>query len=150
MRNIKLTPANDTHKAELLALRKLTMTEHLERSGIVINEQEHLERLERHYAYQHLIHCQINTLWQLVGGTQFLEENHQIHLFQIQIAPQFQNQGIGAHVIEQLKQKAQASQKPLTLTVLKTNRAKNLYEHLGFSQYGEDALEYWMRWLPTP
>ncbi|MCY7294198.1 GNAT family N-acetyltransferase [Alteromonas sp. a30] len=146
---IKLVPADESHKAALLALRKLTMTEHLQSSGVFIDDKEHLRRLEINYAYQHLIQTEFNGSVQTVGGAQFLENDVQIKLFQIQVYPEFQNRGIGAAVIDILKQKAQASQKPLRLTVLKTNRAKGLYENLGFSQYGEDELEFWMQWLPN-
>lgn len=144
---LNLVPATDDDKAYVLTLRKLTMTEHLESSGLFLDDKEHLRRINLNYEHQHLIYKPTEKGPILVGATQFANNDDHVKLVQIQVHPDFQNQGIGADVITALKEKAQQSHKPLRLTVLKTNRAKGLYEKLGFQQYGEDDLEYWMEWL---
>lgn len=55
-----------------------------------------------------------------------------IYLADIQIHPQHQNQGIGAHLIQGLIDEASAIEIPVKLRVLKGNPARGLYEKLGF------------------
>ncbi|MEZ4516439.1 MAG: N-acetyltransferase [Chloroflexota bacterium] len=69
----------------------------------------------------------------------------------IEIAPPFQDQGLGSKIIRDLQTQAQDQQKPLTLHVLKANQsARHLYERLGFVQKAEEENKYYMVWQPVP
>jgi ribosomal protein S18 acetylase RimI-like enzyme len=51
----------------------------------------------------------------------------------IEIVPQFRGQGLGAAIIRELIAKARMENMGVTLYVLKTNPARQLYERLGFT-----------------
>lgn len=138
---IKLTikPATLPDRPYLLALRKLTMVEHLEEAGLYLDDVTHAERVDLHYDAYHLV----NLSDQVVGAVKFTVNNDSLYVMQLQVHPDFQRRGLGQAVIEYL-----ASQYPtlaMTLTVLKANPARGLYQRLGFSQVGEDNYEYHMR-----
>ena len=51
----------------------------------------------------------------------------------MELLPSFQHRGIGTSIIHDVIARARAAHLPVTLTVLKENPAKTLYERLGFS-----------------
>jgi ribosomal protein S18 acetylase RimI-like enzyme len=77
-------------------------------------------------------------------------ETHETHPAEtyiglIEIAPEHQNQGIGAAIITDLIRQAHAQGRPLTLNVLKANTpARRLYQRLGFTITAEDPVRYKM------
>ncbi|MCG7536555.1 GNAT family N-acetyltransferase [Pseudoalteromonas sp. OOF1S-7] len=137
--DIELKQASDIDKPYLLNLRLHTMVEHLEREGIFLSDEAHLCRLEEDYACSHLLI--INNV--TVGTLKFRKLNKQLEIMQLQIAPEYQNQGFGRAALRYLF--AQYPDCPFTLTVLKHNPARHLYFSLGFSTYDEDEFEYHMR-----
>jgi ribosomal protein S18 acetylase RimI-like enzyme len=64
----------------------------------------------------------------------------------IAILPEYQHRGIGTALICRLQRSAKEDDVPLTLRVLKVNRARELYERLGFVVTGETDTHYQMRW----
>jgi len=66
-------------------------------------------------------------------------------LIQIQILPKFQGNGIASHLIEQLVSEAHQFSIHVTLSVLKANPARSLYERLGFIVVSEDTYSYEMQ-----
>lgn len=72
-----------------------------------------------------------------------------IYLGLIEVAPQFQGQGIGSAIVRALQAEAQATCCPLTLHVLRTNpRAAALYRRLGFKVVEEETHRIRMQWNP--
>lgn len=64
----------------------------------------------------------------------------------IEIAPEFQNQGIGTWLVTRLLQQARGEGVPVTLQVLKVNEAAcRLYARLGFTVTGETDTHWQMR-----
>lgn len=61
------------------------------------------------------------------------EYQDHIKLVALHIVPEFQEQGIGRTIIENLLADARQKSKPVRLEVLKTNPARRLYERLGFT-----------------
>ncbi len=78
----------------------------------------------------------------------YLED--QIRLVDIMMLPAFQNQGIGTHLIEQLKEEARASGRPLRHMVHTTNQdALRFYRRLGFTRCPSPApTHHAMVWRP--
>jgi ribosomal protein S18 acetylase RimI-like enzyme len=72
-------------------------------------------------------------------------ERSRIFLGVIEIAPAYQDRGIGTYLIRQLCGKADAANVPLELQVLKVNPAKKLYERLGLAVVSETETHYLMR-----
>jgi len=123
----------------LFRLRKNTMTEHLEKSGQYLTEEEHWRRLNEDYHYSHLIILNARK----VGTLKFQVTPDFIDVMQLQIEPKRQGQGIGSRVIEQVLN--HAGSRPVKLTVLKDNPALKLYKKYGFKVIGEDDYEYFMQ-----
>jgi len=73
-----------------------------------------------------------------------------LELWQIHLRPDAQGCGIGSKLIAGICEGARASGQAVALAVLKHNRARRLYERLGFEVYGSDAHELFMRWYSPP
>jgi ribosomal protein S18 acetylase RimI-like enzyme len=71
-----------------------------------------------------------------------------LFLDDIEIAPEYQGHGLGTALIRDLHAQAGAEGIPLCLQVLVTNRARALYQRLGFSITGESDTRYHMCWFP--
>jgi RimJ/RimL family protein N-acetyltransferase len=80
-----------------------------------------------------------------------VERGHdRIFLGVIEIAPYYQNRGIGAKLIRALLDEATGRGVPVELQVIKANQpARRLYERLGFAEIGETETHYLMRWPAT-
>ena len=72
-----------------------------------------------------------------------------IFLGAIEIAPEYQGQGIGTGLIRDLQGEAERQGVPLKLQVLQGNPARRLYERLGFAPTGETETHIMMSWLPN-
>jgi ribosomal protein S18 acetylase RimI-like enzyme len=62
----------------------------------------------------------------------------------IALLPEFQNQGIGTKLLQQVIAKAEGKGLPVRLQVLKANPARTLYERLGFCVVGGDDFRHYM------
>ena len=69
-------------------------------------------------------------------------------LAKILLVPRCQRQGWGSQILRDLIAKADHQEVPITLTVLKPNPARNLYERLGFVVTRQDEVRYHMRRAP--
>ena len=81
-----------------------------------------------------------------IGIVQYESSCEEIRILQLQIHPDYQGQGYGGGVIEQLLRLA--GQGPVSLAVLKGNPAIRLYLRAGFKVVGEDDHEYHMKTDP--
>src|SRR5262249_13638834 len=73
----------------------------------------------------------------------------EIFLAAIEIAPAFQNRGIGTQLIVQLFSASDRTRVPVRLFCLKVNPARRLYERLGFQRVEETDTHYIMERLPS-
>jgi len=73
---------------------------------------------------------------QPVGRMLINESERTITLVDIALLPEHRDAGIGGQLLDGLLRQ----KKTVTLHVLKTNRARNLYERLGFRKIGEDSM----------
>jgi ribosomal protein S18 acetylase RimI-like enzyme len=71
-----------------------------------------------------------------------------VHLGTLYILPEYQGQGIGTQVLNDLLAAAFREGLPVTLRVLQVNPAKRLYERLGFVVVEEDDVRYVMKATP--
>jgi ribosomal protein S18 acetylase RimI-like enzyme len=80
------------------------------------------------------------------GVLRYSREAGHIYLDEIQLLPMAQGSGVGSAVIRDLQEQAQHAGLPLRLQVLKQNRARALYERLGFYVTGESEQHVQMEW----
>ena len=80
------------------------------------------------------------------GWLQVVESPDSIYLVQLCLLPSLQNRGIGTAIVRELSDKATQAGKPLILDVMKNNRARSLYERLGFRVVEVSQYELKMRW----
>ena len=73
---------------------------------------------------------------------------NQDHVFlsELQILPEFQGQGIGTAVVQELMSEAKKLGLPLRLQVLRENKAQELYRRLGFIVTGSTDFHVKMEW----
>jgi ribosomal protein S18 acetylase RimI-like enzyme len=69
-----------------------------------------------------------------------------ISINQIELLPQFQKRRIGTKLLEQQLHEARSLNLPVRLHVLRENRARQLYERLGFILIGKTETHYLMEW----
>lgn len=71
-----------------------------------------------------------------------------ILVIDIALVPQSRNAGIGSVVMKQVMDEAARAQKRVKLHVEKFNRARRLYDRLGFSTIGDNGIYLEMVWKP--
>jgi ribosomal protein S18 acetylase RimI-like enzyme len=85
-----------------------------------------------------------------VGWMQVSERDTDYNLAQIQILDSYCGQGIGTYLICDLLERARRDGKTVSLSAVRTNRAIDLYERLGFRIIDPDATPIIdMVWEPT-
>jgi len=80
-----------------------------------------------------------------IGWMQTWPEPDSLYLSQLFIEAPFQNRGLGAQVITRLLRQTDAQGVPTTLSVVKSNPARRLYERHGFRLTHEDERKFYMR-----
>ena len=138
---LHLRPATSADEAFLLGLRKQTMTEHLSRVGLDLDDEHHRQRLLANYADA----CVICVADEAIGLCKAYRGETAWVLMQIQVAPAWQGRGVGADIITALIAQARQEGLPVSLSVLKGNPARRLYERLGFRVFAQSEHEHELR-----
>jgi ribosomal protein S18 acetylase RimI-like enzyme len=73
-------------------------------------------------------------------------QSGQIQCVDISLLPQWRNGGIGTAVMRSLLDECAVQQKSCVLYVLKTNRARNFYDRMGFRVEGDTGTHFLMKW----
>jgi GNAT superfamily N-acetyltransferase len=82
------------------------------------------------------------------GWLHVIETRRDIHLGHLYLAPPSRNHGLGTKFLRWMGERAKRKDKGFTLEVLKNNRARALYERLGFRIIQTSALKYTMQLGP--
>jgi GNAT superfamily N-acetyltransferase len=137
-------PATPHDSPFLLALRQRTMNGHLVASGAEIDDAHHMARL------MHRFECAEVLLHEAapVGLLKVSRDALEWVVIQIQLVPAWQGRGIGAALLAEVVGQATRAGADLTLSVLKANPARALYERLGFFIERENGFSYEMRRKP--
>ena len=69
-----------------------------------------------------------------------------ILLIDVALLPEFRNAGMGSALMRQIMAEAAQARKALKLHVEKVNRARRLYDRLGFSTIGDNGIYLEMVW----
>ncbi|MGJ7526831.1 N-acetyltransferase family protein [Variovorax sp. GB1P17] len=128
----------------LLDLRQRTMNGHMIASGGEVSDAHHMARL------MHRFECAEVLLHEgaPVGLLKVSRDPHEWVVIQIQLASGYQGGGIGTGLLAEVIEQAAREGVDLTLSVLKANPAKSLYERFGFVVERESELSYEMRRKP--
>jgi len=81
-----------------------------------------------------------------VGRMVVHRDQSEIRLVDMVLTPDARSRGIGGRLVQTLQAEARQAGKPLSLHVLKGNRAMHLYERLGFHYSGDAGLYQEMTW----
>ena len=111
----------------LWELRKQTMRPHIQNS-YGWNDEEEYEYAKERLSCTRIVQIKNKD----IGIVKVAEFDTYFFLFQIQLRPEWSNQGIGAQIIADLILSANEKKKTIRLHVLKNNPAKGLYTRLGF------------------
>lgn len=82
-----------------------------------------------------------------VGHLIVEEGESSIRIVGVALLEAYRNQGIGSRLIASLQQKAAKAGKSVVLSVDAANRARRLYERLGFRPIGQSVPYTWMEWI---
>lgn len=128
----------------LLELRQRTMNGHVVASGAEVSDAHHMARL------MHRFECAELLLHEgaPVGLLKVSRDAHEWVVIQIQLAPGYQGGGIGTGLLAEVVDEAANAGVDLTLSVLRANPAKSLYQRFGFVVERETEFSFEMRRKP--
>ncbi len=138
--NLQYRKASENDLGFLLDLRMKTMTEHYASSGLPTTEESALQRVLYQFEKANIISLDNEP----IGLLKINKESDKTEILQIQIDPKMQGKGIGKIILKDIIEESKTAQKPVVLSVLKTNKAQNLYSSLGFIIINEDEHSYIM------
>jgi ribosomal protein S18 acetylase RimI-like enzyme len=144
----KQTPSHQSFLEQLYRstreeeLNQINWPEQQKKQFIVMQFMAQKADYERKFpdALQQVIYCRKKAVGRLYTN----ETENNTHIIDIALLPQYRKKGIGNFVLQQLIDKAKKQQKTISLQVIKTNPAKNLYIRLGFIVVKEDGLREYM------
>lgn len=141
---ITLRAASAADESFLLRLRKLTMTEHLRKAGVPIDDDTHFQLIRSYFEDAKVIRAGEDD----VGLLKLSRADAEWHVHQLQITPDFQGRGIGNAVLRRVLAEAEHANVAVSLSVMHDNPARRLYERLGFEYVGETPRDLKMLWRP--
>lgn len=128
----------------LLDLRQRTMNGHVLASGGEVSDAHHMARLmHRFECAEILLHDGAP-----VGLLKVTRDPNEWVIVQIQLAPGYQGGGIGTRLLAEVIDEAARAGVDHTLSVLKANPAKALYERFGFVVEHASEFSFDMRRKP--
>ena len=139
--NLTRRQAAESDVPFLMRLRRESMDKHLNATGASTSESDHLARLRYRFDCAEVLLQDANP----VGLLKVSRDGQAWKVIQIQLVSELQGQGLGAKLLTQVIIEAVAAGASLTLSVLKANPARSLYERLGFVVESESEYEYNMR-----
>ena len=105
---------------------------------------EDLQESDFNEKWEHADFEVVEVAGERVGAIWTTDEGEYLRLREVFLLPDYQGKGIGTQLIEQELARARRQHKPLRLRVLRENRARALYERLGFTVSSEDETTLWM------
>lgn len=152
---ITLRPALPDDEAFLYELYRTTRTEEMAAWGWDEAQQETFLRLQftaqrQHYelAYEGAEHAIILLDTRPAGRLLVFRSERDLVLVDIALLPDQRCSGIGTGLILDLLDEGKRAGKPVSLHVATHNRARRLYERLGFETIEDTGMYFKMEWRP--
>lgn len=150
-----LRPACAGDEAFLFELYCTTRNDEIAAWGLDSSQQEILLRMQfnaqrQHYelAYEAIEHSIILVGNRPTGRIMVFRSEREFVLVDIALLPDARGLGIGCALIADLLTEAERAGKPVSLHVEKDNRARRLYERLGFEICEDTGMYFKMEWRP--
>lgn len=138
---IQLRAATESDIPFLLILRKITMDQHILNAGLVLSEENHLNRIHYRFDCAQIVQYDDKD----VGLLKVVKEDNVWDLVQVQIHPSLQGKGVGQALVTDVLADAYKNKAAVKLSVFKQNPAKKLYDRLGFKIESETETTYEMQ-----
>ena len=142
---IKLIPAYETHKEFSYQVKKAAEEEYI---TLMFGWDEDVQRGFHAKAWQQQKPDIITYDGRLIGTIATNETEDCIEIGQFFILPDYQNKGIGTHLLKSILDKADQLGKNVTLRFLKNNPVKSLYVRNGFRLVDTSEILYYMERKP--
>ena len=142
---IKLITADETHKEFSYRVKKAAEAEYI---TLMFGWDEDVQRDFHTKAWQRQKPDIITYDGKLIGTIATIESEDCIEIGQFFILPDYQNKGIGTHLLKRILDKADQPAKTITLRFLKNNPVKSLYIRNGFRVVHTDESLYYMERKP--
>ena len=126
---IKLIPADETHREFSYQVKKAAEGEYI---TLMFGWDEDVQRDFHAKAWQQQKPDTITYAGKPIGTIATIESEDCIEIGQLFILPDYQNRGIGTHLLKSILSKADRLGKTVTLRFLKNNPVKSLYVRNGF------------------
>ena len=140
---IKLIPADEIHKEFSYQVKKVAEGEYITH---MFDWDEDVQRDFHVRAWQQKKPDIITYDGKLIGTIATIESEDCIEIGQFFILPDYQNKGIGTHLLKSILDKADQLGKNVTLRFLKNNPVKSLYVRNGFRViYTSEIMHYMER-----
>ena len=142
MKNINLRIAEQDDEQFVNDLTRETMRPYVEETWSDEVSREEYYKINSFQKEGTQIVCENN---QAIGRITITEKDKEILLDEIHLIPEVQGRGIGSKLLCEVIKDAIGKKKAVSLTVLKTNPVKTIYERLGFEVYQEKDFRYFMK-----
>lgn len=138
---IKIIPADETHKEFSYEVKKAAEGEYI---TSMFDWDEGVQRDFHTKAWQQQKPDIITYKGKLIGTIAPIESEDCIEIGQFFILPDYQNKGIGTHLLKGILNRADQLGKNVTLKFLKNNPVKSLYVRNGFRVVDTNEILYYM------
>lgn len=142
---IKLIPADEAHKEFSYQVKKAPEGEYI---ALMFGWDEKVQRDFHAKAWQRQKPDIITYDGKLIGTIATIESEDCVEIGQFFILPDYQNKGIGTHLLKGILDEADQLGKNVTLRFLKNNPVKSLYTRNGFRIVHTDESLYYMERKP--
>jgi ribosomal protein S18 acetylase RimI-like enzyme len=150
---VTLRPVAPDDEPFLFQVYASTRLDELDAVGMLKDQQEVFLNMQYSAQREHYLAYYKDATWDIillngapVGRLIVERTEQQITGIDVALLPQYRNAGVGSYLIRNLIQEATQAGKPFLIQVEKPNRARRLYERLGFIQTGESQTHYRMQW----
>lgn len=142
-----LRPATEEDMRRLFEIHRAAMREYVDRVW-GWDEADQEGRFREYFRTASLE--AIEVVGEVAGFVHIAETPEEITIANIELAPAYQNLGIGSDIMQRTLARARERGIPVTLRVLKVNpEARRLYDSLGFVHVGETATHDLLRIDPA-
>jgi len=143
---IKLIPADEAHREFSYQVKKAAEGEYI---TLMFGWDEDVQRSYHNKAWQQQKPDVITYDGKLIGTIATIESEGCIEIGQFFILPEYQNKGIGTHLLKNILDKADRMGKNVTLRFLKNNPVESLYVRNDFRIVDTSEILYYMERKPV-